>query len=93
MIVCGSATSWMKNNLINDHGGFYDRATYEIKLSPFSLFECEQFLKENGAELSRYDIACAYMALGGVPYYLNYITNESSLPQCIDDIVFKKAQN
>ena len=89
-IVCGSSTSWMENNLINNHGGLYDRVTYEIKLSPFSLHECEEFLSEKGVKLSRYDIACAYMALGGVPYYLSYIENGLSLAQNIDGLLFKK---
>ncbi len=90
MIVCGSATSWMENNLINNHGGLYDRVTYEIKLSPFTLRESEQFFLEKGISLSRYEIACAYMALGGVPYYLNYIGEGRSLAQSVDDIIFKK---
>ena len=41
LIVCGSATSWMEDNLINNKGGLYNRLTHEIKLSPFSLAECE----------------------------------------------------
>lgn len=31
LIVCGSANSWIQNNLINSHGGLYERVTYEIK--------------------------------------------------------------
>ncbi|MCQ2335715.1 MAG: hypothetical protein MJ010_00835 [Paludibacteraceae bacterium] len=27
-IVCGSATSWVVDNLINNHGGLYGRLTY-----------------------------------------------------------------
>ncbi len=42
LVVCGSATSWMTDKLINNHGGLYNRMTCEIKLSPFSLKECEQ---------------------------------------------------
>lgn len=43
LIICGSATSWFQNNLINNHGGLYGRVTYEIKLAPFTLHECEEF--------------------------------------------------
>ncbi len=42
VIVCGSANSWIQNNLINNHGGLYGRVTYEIKLVPFNLSECEE---------------------------------------------------
>lgn len=52
---CGSANSWMLNNLVNNHGGLYGRTTYEIKLSPFTLNECEQFYQAQDIKLSRYD--------------------------------------
>lgn len=48
LVVCGSANSWMLDNLVNSHGGLYGRTTYEVKLSPFKLGECEQFLKKKG---------------------------------------------
>lgn len=90
IIVCGSATSWMENNLINNHGGLYGRVTYEIKLAPFDLSECEDFFKSEGVSFSRYDITMAYMVFGGIPYYLNYIDSRYSLSQNIDNLFFKK---
>ncbi len=88
VIICGSAISWMTNELINNHGGLYGRVTYEIKLAPFKLKECEAFLNKNNVTLSRYDITQAYMALGGIPYYFNYIQSGYSLPKNIDRIFF-----
>jgi len=88
LIVCGSASSWIQNNLINNHGGLYDRITYEIKLSPFTLKECEEFYKQKNIRLSRYDIVQAYMMLGGVPYYLGYMQKGLSLAQNVDEIFF-----
>lgn len=90
LIVCGSATSWMENNLINDHGGLYGRVTYEIKLAPFSLAECEEFFEAKGIAFSRYEITLAYMALGGIPYYLNYIDGDYSVAQNLDNLFCKK---
>jgi hypothetical protein len=88
LVVCGSANSWMLDNLVNNHGGLYGRTTYEIKLTPFTLAECEQFYKSKGVVMSRYDMAQAYMMLGGIPYYMNYITRERSLAQNIDAMFF-----
>lgn len=88
LIVCGSATSWMMDNLINNKGGLYDRLTAEIKLSPFSLGECEDFFKDRGIKLSRYNIVQAYMILGGIPYYLNCFNPSLSLAQNIDALFF-----
>ena len=48
LIVCGSATSYILNKLINNHGGLYDRVTYQIKLTPFSLKECEELFEHIG---------------------------------------------
>ncbi len=88
LIVCGSANSWMLDKLINNHGGLYDRVTYEIKLSPFTLKECEELFKQNQVKISRYDIAQCYMIVGGIPFYLRYFRKGMSLSQNIDNLFF-----
>lgn len=88
VIVCGSSTSWILDKLINNHGGLYDRVTYEIPLSPFTLRECEEYFEFKGIKLSRYDIVCAYMIFGGIPYYLNYFKRGLVMPQNVDNILF-----
>ena len=90
VIICGSATSWITDNLINNHGGLYNRLTFEMKLSPFALRECEQYFEEEGIKLSRYDITQAYMVTGGIPYYLSYFKKGKSLPQNIDELFFSR---
>lgn len=89
LVVCGSANSWMLDNLVNNHGGLYGRTTYEIKLSPFTLNECESFYKSKGIHMSRYDVAQANMILGGIPYYMNYIVKGKSIAQNIDSLFFE----
>ena len=91
LIVCGSTNSWILDELINNHGGLYGRVTYELKLSPFSLSECEDFFHGSGVLLSRYDIAQAYMILGGIPYYSNYFRKGLSLAQSIDAMFYQKS--
>lgn len=93
VIVCGSSSSWIINKLINNHGGLYARLTYEMKLTPFDINECEQYFILNDVKLSRYDIAQCYMILGGIPYYLNYIKKGMTLPQAIDRMFFLKEAN
>ena len=88
VMVCGSANSWIQDHLINNHGGLYNRVTYEIKLSPLSLRECEQLFEENGVHFSRYDIAQSYMIFGGIPFYLGYMDGELSLAQNVDQLFF-----
>ena len=88
LVVCGSASSWMLDNLINNHGGLYGRTTYEIKLHPFTLTECEEYFRGKGIRLSRYDIVQSYMIVGGIPYYLGYMKKGLSLAQNIDQLFF-----
>ncbi len=90
VVVCGSANSWILDNLINNHGGLYNRVTYEMKLSPFTLNECEKFYANNNVKLSKYDIVQSYMILGGIPYYMGYFQSGMSLAQNIDNLFFSK---
>lgn len=90
VVVCGSANSWIQDKLINNHGGLYNRITYEIKLAPFNLKECEDLYKNNGVNLSRYDVVQSYMIFGGIPYYMGYVNQRMSLAQNIDNLFFKK---
>lgn len=90
LVVCGSATSWMTDKLINNHGGLYNRLTCELKLEPFSLGECEEYFKNENIKFSRYDIVQSYMITGGIPYYLSYYKSGLSLPQNIDALFFRK---
>lgn len=88
LVVCGSATSWMLDNLINNKGGLYGRLTCEMKLSPFTLLECERFFESRNIKMSRYNTTQAYMILGGIPYYLDCFDPSLSLAQNIDRLFF-----
>ncbi len=88
LIVSGSSNSWILNNLINNYGGLYNRLTCVMKLSPFTLGECEELLNTAGVRFSRYDIVQSYMVFGGIPYYLSALNPEKSLAQNIDSMFF-----
>ncbi len=89
-IICGSATSWIMNNLINAHGGLYNRLTYSIRLSPFTLKESYEYLENNSNKTTQYKVAMLDMVLGGIPYYLNYYKDNLSLDENIDNFFFKE---
>jgi uncharacterized protein len=90
LIVCGSAASWMVNNLINNHGGLHNRVTHRIQLEPFTLSECEAFLRQKKATYDRYQIIQLYMAMGGIPFYLKAVNTSKSVAQNINDLCFSK---
>lgn len=90
VIICGSATSWIQDKLIHNHGGLYNRLTYHMHLAPFTLQESESYLIGIGASFSRYDIVQSQMVLGGIPYYLGYMKPSLSFAQNVDRIFFGK---
>ena len=90
LIACGSASGWIQDHFIDSPGGFYGRSNTDIHLPPFTLQESEQLLEYHDIQMSRYDIAELYMAVGGIPYYLNLTTPGDSVAQTIDRLFFKK---
>ena len=88
LIVCGSATSWIISNKLNDTGGFHNRITKQMLINPFSLGECKKFYEDNGINLSRDQKIESYMIFGGVPYYLNLLDSRLSLTQNVDSLIF-----
>ncbi|MCR5292102.1 MAG: ATP-binding protein [Eubacterium sp.] len=90
MIVCGSATSWIINNILSGKGGFYNRITRQIHLKPFTLGECEKFFEMNDIHMTRTDIINSYMVFGGIPYYLGLFSRRLSLAQNIDELIFSE---
>lgn len=84
VIVCGSATSWICDNLLHNKGGLYGRKTREIKLHPFTLSESEAFYQAQGVSLKRYAQMQLYMMLGGIPYYMSYVRKGDSVEQIVE---------
>ncbi len=88
LIICGSATSWIINNVFKNHGGLHNRVTYRINLAPFTLYECEQYAKSLQLGMSRYAILECYMVMGGVPFYWSLLERGRSVAQNIDALFF-----
>ncbi len=88
LVVCGSATSWITNKIVNDTGGFHNRITLPIHLEPFTLAETKEFLESKNIHHSPSAIAELYMILGGLPYYLEQIERGESVSQTIARLFF-----
>ncbi len=88
LIICGSSMSWINDKIINNKGGLFNRTSYEIKLYPMTLKECEEFYKDRNIVMDRYDQLQAYMITGGIPYYLSLLKKGQSLAKNIDDLCF-----
>ena len=89
-IVCGSATSWLIDNIDKNKGGLFNRRTCRLYLEPFRLHDVERFLSSRDIHWSKYDITQCYMIMGGIPYYLNLLDRECTLNENIDQLYFKR---
>lgn len=90
VIICGSAASWMIENIVNNKGGLHNRITRKIRLLPFNLKETEEFLLAGNINMVRYQILQIYMVMGGIPHYLKEIRKGESAHQAINRICFTK---
>lgn len=90
LIVCGSATSWMIDNIVNNRGGLHNRKTHQIYIAPFTLCESEQYFRSYGFSYRQKEIAECYMAMGGVAYYYSLMKADESVAQNIDRLFFAR---
>ncbi len=88
LIVCGSAASWMINNVIQSKGGLHNRLTERMKIHPFNLKETAAFIKQKGCNFTPNQLVLLYMVMGGIPYYLEVIQKGMSATQVIQSAFF-----
>lgn len=88
LVICGSATSWMIRNVIDNRGGLHRRTTHEMHLRPFTLYQSEMYFKARHFRWDRMTILQLYAALGGVPYYFSLLDPGKSAAENIDMLFF-----
>jgi uncharacterized protein len=88
VVICGSAASWMIQNVVRNKGGLHNRLTRRIRLAPFNLRETEQFLQSQRVQFKHYQILQLYMMMGGIPHYLKELRRGESVEQAIDRLFF-----
>jgi AAA+ ATPase superfamily predicted ATPase len=91
LIICGSSASWILKKIIYNKGGLHNRVTKQIILNPFSLKETKLYLENMGGPSETKQVLEIYMALGGIPFYLNGIKKNLTANQNINNLCFRKA--
>ena len=89
LVICGSATSWIIDNVIMNYGGLHNRLTCQVHLQPFCLKECKQYCESKSLGYKDRQILEAYMALGGIPYYWSFLKKGQSVAQNFDRMFFQ----
>jgi AAA+ ATPase superfamily predicted ATPase len=90
VVICGSAASYMVQKILHNKGGLHNRITQKIQLLPFDLHDADLFIKHRGIYYTKYDVLQVYMAMGGIPHYLNKLQKGKSVAQNIDALCFEK---
>lgn len=88
VVVCGSAASYMVQNVISNRGSLHARITYKLEIKPFTLAETKAYLESNNIKWENYQILHLYIAIGGVPHYLSKIQKGESVVQAIQRMCF-----
>jgi uncharacterized protein len=88
LVVCGSATSWIIQKIVNDKGGLHNRLTEIIQLQPFTLSETKAFFTAKNIKLSNAAMVELYMAFGGIPFYLEKIKKGESVSVALERLCF-----
>jgi len=85
-IVCGSASSWIKKNLLSSTG-FVGRISYNLTLKELPLLECNQFWPPNISPYEKFKILAI---TGGIPRYLEEIDPKVGAEENIKNLCFTK---
>ena len=74
---------------MNNKGGLHNRITRLVNIKPFNLAETQEFLRFKGMNYPEYHILQLYMAVGGIPLYLDLLDNSRSVVENINEICLK----
>lgn len=79
VILCGSAISFMLGEVLSRKSPLFGRRTRSFALRPFAAAEAERMLSGKG----RFEVAESYLAVGGVPKYLETVRDYPSFRQAM----------
>ncbi len=75
LVLCGSAISFMENQVLAERSPLFGRRTGQQELAPFGFREAGHFLPRYGLA----DRVRAFGVLGGMPMYLSQFSDRASL--------------
>jgi len=87
LILCGSVTSWIEDNILNDKG-FMGRVSLTMTLEEMPLFDANKFWEKHlVSSREKFKVLCV---TGGIPRYLEEIQPEQTAEQNIKRLCFSK---
>ncbi len=86
VILCGSAMSFIENELLAEKNPLYGRATGIYKMEAMGFYDAARFFPD----YSPRDKVLTYAVLGGIPHYLNQFDPKKSLGENIKRNILTK---
>jgi hypothetical protein len=87
LILCGSVTSWIEENILNDKG-FMGRVSLTMKLEEMPLYDANKFWNKHYVSAhEKFKVLCV---TGGIPRYLEEIQPQQSAEHNIKRLCFSK---
>lgn len=83
LILCGSAMSFMENEILAEKNPLYGRATGVMKVEPMSFYDARDFVPQLNFE----EQLEVYAMLGGIPHYLKMFSPLKTLKENVIDAI------
>ena len=87
LVLCGSVSCWIKDNII-DNGAYMGRRSLDIIVPELSLESCVKFWGDTATRLATREIIDVLSVVGGVPRYLEEVNPAESAEQNIKRLFF-----
>lgn len=87
LVVCGSVSTWIRDNIIED-GSFYGRRSLDIIVPELPLSECVKFWGKAASRIDRREIIDVLSVTGGVPRYLEEIEPGATAVENLNRLCF-----
>ena len=87
LVVCGSVSSWIRDNII-DNGAFLGRRSLDVIVKELPLCDCVKFWGKTASRIDEREIIDVLSVTGGVPRYLEEIDPALSAAENIRRLCF-----
>lgn len=87
LVICGSVSTWIKENII-DNKAYYGRRSLDIVVPELPLKECVRFWGDRAQRISMREILDVLSVTGGVPRYLEEVIPAQTAAENIRRMAF-----
>lgn len=86
VILCGSSTSFMENQVLGYQSPLYGRRTAQFKIQPFDYLDTGRWFPDYTFE----EKAIMYGVTGGIPMYLEQFSSHKTIKENLLDTIFDR---